>query len=222
MRRNRRDGVRFRSLVSITAAALAAGALNRPTVATAATLPSQILRHLNAYYRETNPIRVSGSEIRALQTYLAKGPTFWASNPAPKFPQGLILSYPNGALRATPVTEFFAWQRAQNPILFDWRHPRIAPLFQQYTATTSQALAHNLATTIQKSVRGTGLQTLNSTAAATATASPTTGTGASSRIPVDPIPPPLPAPVPEPASVASALLLFTAAGWWWQARRRRA
>jgi hypothetical protein len=222
MTQNRRDRTRVRPRRKVALIGLAALTLTvtGQGTADAATLPSQILRHINNYYRQHNPIEVSGSDVTALQTFLAKGPAFWAKNTPPKFPEGLILSYPNGALRPTQVVAYLAWKRAQDPILFDWRHPRIAPLFQQYTQTSTQAQAQVVARTIGQASHSAGFQVLLPPPGASA-GTPTVGTGSPASGTPHTSPEILvsPAPVPEPASVVSTLLLFGAAGGWWNRRR---
>jgi hypothetical protein len=203
---------------------LAVSCLSGPGAARGATLPSQILAHINAHTAATHPTHLNAEEVQDLKSYLAQGPTYWASHPAPRFPNSLILANRNGTLLHSPAVTYLTWKRAQDPVLFDWRHPRIAPLFQQASRSAAQTLAsaQQLAQSISQASHTARLQILTPTTdtashAATGTTGSVTKTGTpatSAEV--------LAAPVPEPASVATTLLLFGAAGAWCRRRRTRA
>jgi hypothetical protein len=198
--------------------------LSRPGPASAESIISQLTGEVQKLRKTVTP-HVSGDEPPALRQFLAGGQAHWAVAEPPRFPKGLDIKNPDGTLRtSSPVVQYLIWMRDRDPALFDRRHPRIAPLFQQY----AQAQAHpqQLATAVRQPSHGAAFQVLiPPTASGDATgqkAKDGSAGGGTSPVPT-PAPQvmvPLPAPVPEPAPLASTLLLFGAAGGWWHRRRR--
>src|SRR5260370_348675 len=88
-----------------------------------------------------SPPHIQATEVKALQTFLAGGPTHWAAALPPKFPNGLVIADSTGNLLNKPVVNYLIWKRDLNTAYFDARHPRVAPLFQQYDNQNAQILA---------------------------------------------------------------------------------
>ena len=161
------------------------------------------------------PPDIQAGEVNSLKQYFAGGPLHWASNQAPKLPQGLVLTDSTGNLLNKPVVNFLIWKRDLAPKKFDARHPKIAPLFQQYDNQRGQILASIYAqykqapkafgTSAALKSRTSSLQVLTNPPKVAAQGLTTTAQ-----------------PVPEPASVASTLCLFAAGGLWYRRTRTRA
>jgi len=159
-----------------------------------------------------SPPHIEAAEVKALQTFLAGGPTHWAVAKPPKFPNGLVIADSTGNLLNKPVVNYLIWKRDLNTAYFDARHPRVAPLFQQYDNQKAQILAAIYAQYPPKAHSPTSTASLS---------------GRTAKMQVL-IPPPVAAQdlgndvltVPEPASVISTLVVFASAGAWWRFRRR--
>jgi hypothetical protein len=160
-----------------------------------------------------SPPHIQATEVKALQTFLAGGPTHWAAALPPKFPNGLVIADSTGNLLNKPVVNYLIWKRDLNTAYFDARHPRVAPLFQQYDNQKAQILAAIYAQYPPKAHAATGTASLSARTAKFQVLTPP-ATVAAQNLSNDVLT------VPEPASVVSTLVVFASAGAWWRARRR--
>ncbi|MFO0952895.1 MAG: hypothetical protein U0835_17445 [Isosphaeraceae bacterium] len=161
------------------------------------------------------PPDIKASEAKALENYLDGGPALWTRKGPPLWPQGLVLTDSKGALLNKPAVNYLFWKRGQNIALFDARHPRIAPLFQQYNNVQKQILnqiyaqyqaktAAKTTATASRAVRKAAMQVL--------TEDTTSGHQFAAQVIT---------PVPEPASIASMIVVFAAGSVWWHSRLRK-
>lgn len=169
-------------------------------------------------YRAHHAPNISGDEARDIRTFLAGGPARWSVTKAPKLPAGLTITGPDGSLKQGAMVNFLTWRRALNPQYFDYRHPRIAPLFQQQEQAPAFRQAQLLTGTITRPPQSSGFMTLDPMKAAVESK----GVRGPVQTPAAAAPAiPGPAPVPEPSGVVSTLALFGLAGGWWRLRRGR-
>jgi hypothetical protein len=131
----------------------------------------------------------------------------------PKFPNGLVIADSTGNLLNKPVVNYLIWKRDLNTALFDARHPRVAPLFQQYDNQKAQILAAIYAQFAPKGHPATRTASLSARTSKFQVLTPPP-TVAAQTLSNDVLT------VPEPASVVSTLLVFASAGAWWRVRRR--
>jgi len=169
-------------------------------------------------FRTHHGPNISGDEARDIRTFLAGGPSHWAVAKPPKLPAGLTITGPDGSLKSGAMVNFLAWRRDLNPQFFDYRHPRIAPLFRQQDRALASRQAQLLAATIALPPHSSGFMTLDPVKAAV----DAKNAHGPANVPVRVAQVIAgPAPVPEPSGVVSTLAIFGLAGGWWRLRRGR-